>query len=53
MRFSYVCVFVCVLAMACMCVMCGFLQVMTCAVSSNAEYAVDADHTQTVLTGVA
>lgn len=27
-------------------------QVMTCPVSSSAECAVDADHTQTVLTGV-
>lgn len=41
---SSVCVFVCV----CL----HLLQVMNCLVSISAEYAVDADHTEAVLTAV-
>lgn len=43
-KLSRVCVTVCACAIP--------PQVMTCPVSSSAECAVDADHTQTVLTGM-
>lgn len=40
------------LVCVCVCVCLHLLQVMNCLVSISAEYAVDADHTEAVLTAV-